>query len=112
MTMTRVMMMTMTGVMMMTIAGVRMTTMTGVIMMRMTRVMMMMMLMMMTMTGVMGRLEGRVPRHQTALLSADASCKQFKFTIQNCFHDCDDDEDRDLYDAKPTYFPTVTNCKI
>ena len=40
--------------------------------------------------GVMGRLEGRVPRHQTALLS-QASCKQFKFKSQK--HDYDKDED-------------------
>ena len=39
---------------------------------------------------VMGRLEGRVPRHQTALLS-QASCKQFKFKSQK--HDYDKDED-------------------
>ena len=53
----------------------------------------------------MVRLEGRVPRHQTALLSADASCKQFKFTIQNCYDDRDDDDDKDddFDDSKPAY---------
>ena len=40
--------------------------------------------------GVMGRLEGRVPRHQTALLS-QPSCKQFKFKSQK--HDYDKDGD-------------------
>ena len=72
-------------------------------------------MMMMTMPGVMVRLEGRVPRHQTALLSADASCKQFKFTIQNCYDDCVDDNDYgyddddyddeydDFDDSKPAY---------
>ena len=63
----------------------------------------MMMMMMMTMTGVMVRLEGRVPRHQTALLSADASCKQFKFTIQNCYDERDDDDD-DGYDDVDEYY--------
>ena len=66
--------------------------------------MMMTTIMMMRMTGVMVRLEGRVPRHQTALLSADASCKQFKYTIQNCYDDRDDDnddKDDDFDDSKP-----------
>ena len=47
--------------------------------------MMKMTTMMMTMTRVMCRLEGRVPRHQTALLS-DASFLQ-TIQIQHCFDD-------------------------
>ena len=58
---------------------------------------------------MMGRLEGRVPRHQTALLS-QASCKQFKFKSQK--HDYDTDED-DAYVIDPfVHVGNFTSAKL
>ena len=53
----------------------------------------------MTVTGLMVRLEGRVPRHQTPILS-HASCKQFKINLQN---------NHDFDNSKSSYSRTISS---